>query len=256
MNFISKIEQKLVHNFWFLPPDLHERQRFMSSKIPAGKTVLDVGGEQPILEQVTQMAEYYTLNVDRDINQTSKHIKKLKKSMLYDGKNLPFDDNTFDIVVCIDVLEHVSQKERTPLIKEMLRVSKEVLICSAPLGTAEHIQAEKDLLRSLTDKKEASFLEDHIQKGLPTPESLQKWTQEIGGTLSYSGDFRWSNILYKFQRSEITLPVFNHLYFFFKLSIYFICNVVLYPFLIDQKNHSSSTNRFYFEVKKAHSLSD
>lgn len=43
------------------------------------------------------------------------------------GENLPFIDNTFDIVTCIDVLEHVKNPSRT--IEEIIRVTKPKGFC-------------------------------------------------------------------------------------------------------------------------------
>lgn len=249
VNLLNKIEQKLVHSFWFLPPDIHERQRFIKSKIPSQIKVLDVGGEQPVLEQIADI-ELFTINVAQKINQTPAYIKNPQKNMLYDGKHLPFDDDSFEMVVNIDVLEHIKPKERTDFIQEMLRVAKNKLICSAPLGTKTHVQAEKDLLKSIADQKEASFLKDHIEKGLPAPAAVKSWADQFNGQLSYSGDFRWSNLLYKIQLSEVKIIGFSHLYFLAKLFFYFTCNFCLYPFLVNHQRYSDCTNRFYLEIEK------
>jgi ubiquinone/menaquinone biosynthesis C-methylase UbiE len=40
----------------------------------------------------------------------------------YDGQKLPFDDETFDVVVAICVLHHVPTSERSKVISEMVRV--------------------------------------------------------------------------------------------------------------------------------------
>ncbi len=250
MIWLSHIERKLIHSFWFLPPDIHERQRFIASRLPSKITVLDVGGEQPILQQHSQVQQYYTINIAEEINQTPDYIKNLKTHMFYDGKHLPFEDVRFDVVVCIDVLEHVPPEARTALIEEMLRVTKKKLICSAPLGTKEHIQAEKDLYAEIQDSEEASFLNDHIEKGLPTPQAVEEWRETFSGTTWYSGDFRWSMLLYQAQRSELQLPVLNHAYLFLKLLLYFCCNVFLYPLIVNHKKHNPYTNRFYLEITK------
>ena len=46
--------------------------------------------------------------------------------LLYDGKNLPFDDDSFDCVLLIDVLHHDRHPRR--LLEEAARVSKEHVI--------------------------------------------------------------------------------------------------------------------------------
>lgn len=251
MKLLSQVEQALVHSFWFLPPDLHERQRTISNMIQHGDSVLDVGGEQAILEKQPHIKNYHTINIAEDINQTPRYLARPEKHMFYDGKHLPFDDNTFDTVVCIDVLEHVPPQARKKLVAEMLRVAKHSLICSAPLGTPEHIQGEKDLLKSITDTKEAQFLEDHLEKGLPTPKEVQGWAEFFNGKLSFAGDFRLANRFYMLQRTELSHSVLNHLFFFAKMFAYFGINLALYPFLVGKKTHSPSTNRFYLEISKS-----
>ena len=55
---------------------------------------------------------------------------RLKILKIFDGYNLPFSDNTFDIVTCVDVIEHVEDYNR--LIEEMLRVSIKGVFLSTP----------------------------------------------------------------------------------------------------------------------------
>jgi len=47
-----------------------------------------------------------------------------------DGLQLPFRDNTFDVVFCMDFLHHVNDIERG--VKEMLRVSKDYVVVIEP----------------------------------------------------------------------------------------------------------------------------
>src|SRR5579872_4398287 len=51
----------------------------------------------------------------------------LKKGNIY---KLPYDDNSFDLVICIEVLEHLEYPDRA--LKELMRVSKKNLILSVP----------------------------------------------------------------------------------------------------------------------------
>jgi 2-polyprenyl-3-methyl-5-hydroxy-6-metoxy-1,4-benzoquinol methylase len=51
----------------------------------------------------------------------------IKQGSVYD---LPYEDNSFDLVICTEVLEHLDEPEKA--VKEMLRVSGKYLIISVP----------------------------------------------------------------------------------------------------------------------------
>lgn len=61
---------------------------------------------------------------------------KLMHLMIYDGYNLEFEKQYFDIVTCVDVLEHVDNYDR--LLQEMLRVSKKGVFISTPNRRPEY----------------------------------------------------------------------------------------------------------------------
>jgi len=94
MSFISNLERKLVHIFYLLPPDIHERQRFIASKISRKQKILDVGGEQAILQKIARAKDYYQVNIADEINQSPKYLKNNIKSLYYDGKELPFKNES------------------------------------------------------------------------------------------------------------------------------------------------------------------
>jgi len=55
---------------------------------------------------------------------------------IYDGYSLNFPNNHFDVVTCVDVIEHVEDYEK--LIEEMLRVSKKGVFLSTPNRRPEY----------------------------------------------------------------------------------------------------------------------
>lgn len=55
---------------------------------------------------------------------------------LYDGYNLEFPDDCFDVVTCVDVLEHVEDYHR--LLRELKRVSKKGVFTSTPNRRPEY----------------------------------------------------------------------------------------------------------------------
>jgi len=61
---------------------------------------------------------------------------KLKKLSLYDGYKLDYPDNFFDVVTCVEVLEHVPDYHR--FLDEVLRVSKRGIFLTTPNKRPEY----------------------------------------------------------------------------------------------------------------------
>jgi glycosyltransferase involved in cell wall biosynthesis len=88
--------------------------------------------------------------------------------MAPDG-SLPFPDGAFDIVLAMDVLEHVPASQRPSLIAECQRVAGRSLIIGGPVRSAEVVAAERafaELARTVSGQ-ELEFLAEHARFGLP-----------------------------------------------------------------------------------------
>lgn len=58
------------------------------------------------------------------------HIRPVGASAMH----LPFRSDAFDVVVCLDVLEHVPRQDRRAAVAELIRVSRRLVIVAAPMG--------------------------------------------------------------------------------------------------------------------------
>ncbi len=67
-------------------------------------------------------------------------MTQLRQLSHYDGQSIPFDDGAFDVVTCVDVIEHVP--DFLGLIREMLRVSRRVVLISTPNRRPENTRAD------------------------------------------------------------------------------------------------------------------
>lgn len=65
---------------------------------------------------------------------------KIKSVQTYNGYRTPFQDNEFDVVTCIDVLEHV--KDYHKFLDELLRISKDYVLISTPNQRPEFTNAD------------------------------------------------------------------------------------------------------------------
>lgn len=98
--------------------------------------VLDVGfGLGYGLNIMAAKARYLAgVEIDqRAVRRASEIFKShplVKELLPYNGGSLPFTDKTFDVVTCIEVLEHVPDYER--LLQEMARLAKRFVFIATP----------------------------------------------------------------------------------------------------------------------------
>ena len=93
------------------------------------------------------------------------------------GVRLPFRDGAFDLVCSFDTLEHVPGCERTALLAELLRVTRDGLYVAFPFDSASNRWAES-VVREYTHValgNSVPALLEHQQFGLPEREFITSW---------------------------------------------------------------------------------
>jgi predicted SAM-dependent methyltransferase len=75
-----------------------------------------------LLSRCAGNPEVVTLDVD----------ERYKPDILASVLDIPFDDNSFDVTVCCQVLEHLPFESFVPALREMHRVTREYLVLSLP----------------------------------------------------------------------------------------------------------------------------
>lgn len=220
----------------FLPFDVFERHKTIARTIRPKETVLDVGGGIDALKRF----------IDNEV-----FVSNLQSGdVLADGRNLPFENNSFEVVTSVDVLEHVPQKDRKRFVEELLRVSKKKIILSVPLGTKQHLEAEKKILSFLEKRGiESEYLKEHVQRGLPEEEELKKYVDKYTVKTVYSGDFRLNNFLTRMDATSFKNPYFDKVFYFLKRLINLFLNLFYFPFC-QSKEPKFFTNRIYLFIEK------
>lgn len=85
------------------------------------------------------------------------------------GLQLPFADETFQIVVSTDVLEHLKPEQRNSFLGELQRVTSDVLVLGFPHNTVLANLADKilyEFIKNVTGNA-YPFLSEHLENGLP-----------------------------------------------------------------------------------------
>jgi SAM-dependent methyltransferase len=164
----------------------------------AADVVLDVGlglgyGLNILAAKAEQLAG---IDLDAAAVERGKRIfaghPRVREILAYDGSRIPFADKSFDVVTCVEVLEHVPDYEA--FLRELARVARRVVFLTTPNRQPEftrpdgkpknyyHLrewsQAELDaILRSMHFRVEWNFLEGKFEGPFQwsekvTPETL------------------------------------------------------------------------------------
>ena len=135
MNFEKEMYE--VKEKWeesYFSDEDRERIRSIVDLIPPNTTsLLDVGCGNGML--VNSLVEDEKKKIDRivgtDRSTAALSFVKTEK-VKSEITNLPFTDNEFDVVTCLEVIEHLPQKVYEKALQELDRVSKNWLIISVP----------------------------------------------------------------------------------------------------------------------------
>lgn len=123
--------------------------------------VLDVGGSGSIITQF--------IDVDLTILDILPNRQKLPNYIRGSALEMPLPDNSFDVVISCDVLEHIPKESRKKFLMESARVTRDLLITAAPFDLEGVRAAEisaNDFYKKLTGKDHIWLLE-HLQDALP-----------------------------------------------------------------------------------------
>ena len=126
------------------------------------KSILEVGcGPYGLAYQLSRPVQGCELNL---VQSQSEWLKIAQGSIL----ELPFQNNSFDYVLCVDVLEHLANADRAKAISELVRVAKEKVVISCPF---DYPGAEgESALAEWYDKRfgeRPGWLHEHLVNGLP-----------------------------------------------------------------------------------------
>lgn len=133
-------------------------------------TILDVGSGAL---GITPYLKRKATGLDASFHSpTSPLLQKILRS----ADKIPFPENSFDAVICVDVLEHIPSKRRHKVIKELIRVTKRKIFLVCPCD--KDAEKEDKIIEAHVKKifkTSDPFLNEHLTYGLPMSEKIMKF---------------------------------------------------------------------------------
>lgn len=85
--------------------------------------------------------------------------------------SLPFKDNSFDVVLSVDTLEHLTRKEQIKMILEAYRVAKKYIMITYPVGFTKY---HEKMVKLWKQSHLVESLKEHLHGGTPKGDEIEK----------------------------------------------------------------------------------
>lgn len=201
------------------------------------KSILDLGCGNGII--TNYLADYFDIT-GADRSAAALEMVRTKK-MQCNCNELPFDDNSFDLVLSSEMLEHLESKVLMETISEIKRVSRKYILISVP--NSEHV--DRDLIQC-PNCKHIYNLNYHMQSiGI---ETLKAWFNEYrllvnttGGPLVKPSFKLLTKIKHKLAPSSSWIPT----YWTKKRKRNSLCPKCSQAFIVPFRHHPVS---FFYDV--------
>lgn len=143
-------------------------------------SVLDVGGGSGEIAHFLVPTEYDCCILDMSCH----HLNTWKDSRVSyiqgSGTSLPFRDSTFDVVVSVDTLEHISGAQKATFISELKRVARRQVVVHAPAKSTDGVFVADEYDQNLDWWMQRVYhfgdtnTSEHLLSGVPSVEDLQR----------------------------------------------------------------------------------
>jgi len=107
----------------------------------SGAKILDTGcGRYSAVSQLIKTQNFYAIGLDI----FEPHVRASNGRGIYQGvvcgdvRALPIKDKQFDLVIVLEVLEHLDKEDGQKALSELERVSKEAILLTTPIGKSPH----------------------------------------------------------------------------------------------------------------------
>jgi len=102
-----------------------------------GQTILDLGcGGGAPMRFINRHKHFYCVGLDiyRPWLSDAKSHERHSDYVMCDIRKLPIEEKSFDIVLCLEALEHLTKEEGRQLLKDMETIARRQVIITTPVG--------------------------------------------------------------------------------------------------------------------------
>jgi len=117
----NKISQRFDSTRDYLPNDIKDLGQYINQ----GERVLDIGCGNGRLSQLISAENYIGIDISDKLIEIAKKKYPDKRFVLSEPLKFPFENQSFDIAICLAVLHHIPSKQsRAEFLKEIKRILK------------------------------------------------------------------------------------------------------------------------------------
>jgi SAM-dependent methyltransferase len=162
----------------------------------SGSELLDVGsGSQGIARYLSPRFRVTACDLDFSDygarpDQASLRARRVEGSVL----DLPFPDAAFDVVVALDLLEHVAAGSRARALSELARVSRRRVVVGCPCGSRA-LDSDTRLARWYVrlGRQLPPWLSEHLENGFPDTVELRTGLAPFGTVRVIPSEAIWAH---------------------------------------------------------------
>lgn len=134
-------------------------------------TILEVGaGAHGNLAKYLPQDEILFLDID-----LPSEVLKDRRFVIGDATDLVYEDEAFDFVIALDVIEHIPIEKRLAFIENISRVAKKGVILSAPFDDeSEDVDQVLKSFYHISQVEPPIWVDEHITCKLPTEKSINE----------------------------------------------------------------------------------
>jgi SAM-dependent methyltransferase len=130
---------------------------------------------------ITEFLDHPVTGVDPAFERTAERANPRLTRVLGSAADLPFADATFDVVLCLEMMEHLPHELRAPSVQEMLRVLRPGgrLVLTFPAdATATRLDTKLNAAFRKKKGMDHPWAVEHLQHGVPATEEIRRLVAE------------------------------------------------------------------------------